>query len=106
VNTRLHLSLRNYDVEPDERRINHVQEKYGMKPEEFLAMCVAQNGGCAICGESAVSARNGRAKYLCVDHCHETGKVRGLLCGPCNLAIGNMRDNPALLRLAASYLER
>lgn len=69
--------------------------------EEYDAMLAAQGGGCAIC-EIKVD-RNGRR--LAVDHCHDTGVVRGILCMNCNATLGRMNDDPALLRKAAEYLE-
>lgn len=69
----------------------------GMKRADFNAMRAAQGGRCAICNTAAT---------LCADHCHRTGVVRGLLCSPCNLSIGKMKDDPVRLRSAADYLER
>jgi len=60
-----------------------------------------QNGVCAICGCKG----DGRWKTLCVDHNHDTGNVRGLLCRSCNTALGQMKDDPSLLRNAVLYLE-
>lgn len=69
--------------------------KYGMTSAEVEAMRGAQGGVCAIC--RSASAVN-------VDHDHETGKVRGMLCFSCNAALGHFRDDPAVLRRAARYL--
>jgi hypothetical protein len=66
-------------------------------------MLAAQGGGCAICGAPESEQRHG---VLRVDHCHATGRVRGLLCEGHNLAIGHFSDDPLTLRLAAEYLER
>jgi hypothetical protein len=63
-------------------------------------MLMCQNCGCAICSEKAPEH-----KSLCVDHNHKTGKIRGLLCGNCNLMIGLVKDNPTILRHAITYLE-
>jgi len=57
-----------------------------------------QHGVCAIC-------RTRPARTLCVDHCHVTGQVRGLLCSGCNLGIGQFKDNPALLQAAIAYID-
>lgn len=69
-------------------------QKYGLNAEQLAIL----DGGvpCEICGDKA------RA----VDHCHRTGIVRGFLCHPCNMAIGQFKDDPAKLRRAAEYLEK
>jgi hypothetical protein len=81
---------------PAARRRIHLKAKYGITPEEFDRMADAQQGLCGICGED---------KQLVVDHCHDTGRVRGLLCRQCNAAIGQLRDDPALLRHALEWLD-
>lgn len=75
--------------------------KYGVSPEQYDAMKVSQQGVCELCNKSCVSGRD-----LAVDHCHETKKVRGLLCMKCNRGLGLFCDDPALMRLAADYIER
>lgn len=67
-------------------------------------MVVAQDGRCAICREEETATARGRVRSLAVDHDHETGAVRGLLCSRCNTALGLFRDNPALLLEAIAYL--
>lgn len=79
------------------------QYKYGISPEEFDAMLAAQGGGCAICGTTEWMG-NGKVPH--VDHDHATGRIRGILCGNCNLGIGKLGDDPVRLRAAAAYLER
>lgn len=79
----------------------NLKYKFGITLEEYNTKLAAQNHGCAICNKSA--AENG--KRHAVDHDHETKKIRGLLCDNCNRALGKMKDNPALLRKAADYLE-
>lgn len=74
---------------------------FGLTPEMFQEMLDAQGGGCAICGGLE---RKGHA--LSVDHCHATGKVRGLLCGNCNRGLGLYKDNPERLIKAAEYLRK
>jgi hypothetical protein len=83
-------------------RSYNIRRKYGMTVEDFDAMLAAQGGGCAICGV----AENPDALSLAIDHCHDTGRIRGILCGPCNKAIGLLRDDPRLLRKAVTYLGR
>jgi len=67
---------------------------------------MAQNGKCAICDSDYGGHRNGEQKALAVDHCHTTNKVRGLLCEPCNQAIGKLQDSAEICRRAANYLEK
>lgn len=80
--------------------------KYGLTLETYEAMHVAQGGVCAICGKPEAGMREGRVKRLSVDHCRETGRVRELLCCRCNQGIGLLREDPAVIRRAAAYIER
>lgn len=79
---------------------------FGLSLEDYQRMHDAQGGRCAICDSPENETRNGKVKMLAVDHCHETGKIRGLLCCPCNQAIGKLRDNSAIMRRAADYIDR
>lgn len=81
----------------------HRIKKYGLSVEDFYALLYAQRGACAICGDRA-SGKGPSGRRLNIDHCHKTGKVRGLLCVSCNRALGWFRDNPELLRKAIVYL--
>lgn len=94
-----HKHKRPYNYEDDKNR--KLLKEYGISYAEYLTMLEAQNGGCAICGTTST----GNRKAFHVDHCHITGKVRGLLCGNCNSGIGNLRDDIGLLKRAIEYLE-
>lgn len=76
---------------------HHLKKNYGMTPDEFAALVEAQGGSCAIC-ETRPAVH--------VDHDHLTGSVRGVLCFPCNVALGHLKDDPLLFRKASDYLER
>lgn len=78
---------------------------YGISPEQYQEMVDSQNGVCAICRqpESALNKRR-EIKQLSVDHCHETGTVRGLLCHGCNAAIGLLGESIDRINAAAMYL--
>ncbi|MEQ4611574.1 endonuclease VII domain-containing protein [Streptomyces cavourensis] len=80
---------------------SHNLRQYGLTVDEYRAKLAAQDGRCAICGEEPP-----RGKRLNVDHNHETGATRDLLCRWCNYALGNARDDPFRLRAMAEYLER
>ncbi|MET8864678.1 endonuclease VII domain-containing protein [Nonomuraea sp. NPDC004580] len=88
----------------------HLQRTFGITLEQYTEMLQAQNGACAICGDIPIPLdeyrirKQGISTRLAVDHCHETGRVRGLLCSPCNKGIGQLRDSPALVRKALAYL--
>lgn len=95
-------------------RINTgLKNRYGITIEEFEAMVLAQNGVCKICKKPETRGKRiGKfnnspwaTTRLSVDHCHKTGKVRGLLCQRCNIAIGHFGDDPEVARNAAIYLE-
>ena len=75
--------------------------RYGISKADYERMLADQGGVCAIC---KTSEPGGRDKVWHVDHCHNTNKVRGLLCGPCNRGLGQFRDDPKRLRAAADYL--
>lgn len=75
--------------------------RFGITKDDYAGMVVAQGSKCAICGTF-----HEYAAALAVDHCHSTGKVRGLLCRSCNTALGFLKDDVALLRAAIDYLER
>lgn len=74
---------------------------YGITVEELKGLIAAQDGRCAICSKPCVSGRQ-----LAVDHNHETGQVRGLLCANCNRGIGLLQDSADNARSAAEYLTR
>lgn len=80
-------------------RKRHLLKKFGLTPGTYQAMLAAQGGGCAICRAEKASLRK-----LHVDHCHTTGKVRGLLCGKCNSLLGFAEDSLEILSRAAAYL--
>ena len=88
------------------KRSGHNLRLYGITAAEHQALEIMQDGLCAICNEPETMTYRGTRKSLSIDHDHETGRVRGLLCAACNFAIGKFRDDPALLRAAADYLER
>lgn len=71
---------------------------YGITTSDYARLCSEQHGQCAICGISPFG------QALHVDHCHETGKVRGLLCLTCNAGIGLLKDDPDLCYAASIYL--
>lgn len=80
--------------------------KYGISEEEYYDLLEIQGGGCAICGSTDSRVIEGRAKdALSVDHCHTSGKVRGILCNKCNLGIGLLGDDLESLEKAYTYLK-
>ncbi len=79
-------------------RADGLRRRYGLAVGEYESLLGAQNGGCAICG--GPSAR----LHFDIDHDHQTGRLRGLLCGSCNLLLGHAGDDPRRLEAAAAYL--
>ena len=82
-------------------RNRHLKRVFGITQDEYLKMLSSQNERCAIC-EKHYSYQNRR---LDIDHDHETGKIRGLLCNPCNRAIGRFEHNTMLMKKAINYLK-
>jgi hypothetical protein len=89
-----------------ERSKAHLLKKYGITPKDYHDMHEAAGGVCAICDQPETALdRLGNIRRLSVDHDHETGFIRGLLCAKCNPALGLLNDDPELLRNAITYLE-
>lgn len=82
---------------PDKYRSSRLKSLYGVNLEQYKAMAKEQENKCKVC--------NIETDILCVDHCHETGNIRGLLCKICNKGLGVFKDSPELLRKGASYIE-
>ena len=84
-----------------------LKTNYNLTPDEKLNMVEEQENLCAICGqpETSVDKRSGKTKCLSIDHHHESGRVRGLLCGKCNAAIGLLKEDPKILESAIEYLK-
>ncbi len=100
-------SRRKWRSENQERaRELHLLARFGLTADAYDALFAKQHGRCAICGreEWRIDKRTSRPRALAVDHCHETGRVRGLLCFSCNIAIGFLEDSPALAESASRYL--
>lgn len=84
------------------RRQEHLKERYGITMEQYGLLLAKQGGGCAICGRTQTWVT--KKGSLSVDHDHQTGKIRGLLCHPCNRALGFFREDPDLIQHALDYL--
>jgi hypothetical protein len=82
------------------RNESALRRRYNLSVEHFEVLRKAQNGACAICGRPLET----RAE-TCVDHCHSTQEVRGLLCRSCNLGIGYLNDDPRLIAQALHYIK-
>lgn len=93
---------KDYPSQTGEGRLHRdLLKKYAIGLDDYKSLLLSQDNVCAICREKcAVGER------LSVDHNHETGDVRGLLCRSCNWGIGHFGDDPGLCRRAAEYLER
>ena len=87
--------MKNYDL----------KKSYGITYDDYNKMFIEQNGCCAICDTHITDINHKHKKHLCIDHNHETGKVRGLLCDSCNRGIGLLKDNYKILIKAANYLK-
>lgn len=79
-----------------------LKKSYGISLHEYSEMLVEQDYSCKICQTHQDSLK----RALCVDHNHDTGKIRGLLCDTCNRSLGLLKDNIEVLKRAVDYLER
>jgi hypothetical protein len=95
--------------DPVSRRAENFRQnlrKYGLTPEQYHAKLAGQDDKCMLCGQPAKPGGVRAESKLHVDHDHVTGRNRDLLCGNCNKGLGCFKDDPALLRAAADYVER
>lgn len=84
---------------PEKIKASQLMTKYGLSPEAFRSMLLQQENACGICKKVF-------SKTPCVDHCHKTGEVRGLLCRRCNVALGAFGDSLEGLECAKEYLNK
>lgn len=93
-------SLKHWNALNNYKKQERWIKRYGINAQDYKQMFDKQNGVCKICKQSCVSRR-----FLSVDHCHKTGKVRGLLCVKCNTALGMLNDNIEYFTAAIKYLK-
>ena len=86
---------------PEKRRLEYVKAHYGLSPEEYYRLKTSANSTCQTCG---TPEGDSKPTKLVVDHCHETGKVRGMICDRCNRALGLVGDNIQTLSNLITYL--
>lgn len=84
-------------------RERHLKYDLGVDLADYYLMLKSQNKKCAVCRSSDPKTKHG---HFCIDHCHKSKRIRGLLCGPCNFMLGNASDSPARLRAGADYIEK
>jgi|DEB0MinimDraft_3_1074331.scaffolds.fasta_scaffold60946_3 hypothetical protein len=89
-------------------RKSNIKTKYGITEEQFLRMLEEQDHKCAICEKDLIVdiMENSYETRPNIDHCHTTGKIRGMLCTQCNTGLGKFYDNPELLAKAIEYLNK
>ena len=92
---------------PKKRLEQHLKYKYSLTVNQLNAALNSQKGGCAICEEVLpdLLVYNNRKRGYAIDHNHETGEFRGILCLNCNSMLGMARDNPSILEKASVYLQ-
>ena len=90
----------------DAERGRHLMREYGITLEQYAEMEAKQGGLCAICKQPETQERKGVKYRLAVDHCHKTGKVRGLLCFKCNSAMGSFEKRDVPISNIEDYLEK
>lgn len=97
---------RTYKMTPEAQRHYGLKRHYGIDLEHYQKMLLDQSGVCAICKKPETSVVNGKIKPLAVDHCHNSEKIRGLLCARCNQAIGLLNEDVNVLSAAIEYLHK
>lgn len=98
--------VRNREKRIANARVSKLRNAFGLTTQAFDALYQAQHGRCAICGKTEEEAFVICKKKLFVDHDHETGRIRGLLCMKCNGGLGMFTDSTEMLERALAYLRR
>jgi hypothetical protein len=96
--------LRRRDTVPEQKeyeRTAKLMAKYGLTHEDYLRLLKEQDGKCAIC---RTDNPRQRSEHFHIDHNHETGEIRGLLCSPCNQGLGYFQENVEVMAKAIAYL--
>jgi len=94
-------NLKNPEKWKSRRRQYCLKAKYGITEDKYLELLEKQGGKCALCDKRAEDERHG---VLRIDHCHDTGRVRGLLCDNHNLAIGKIGDTEEAILKILEYI--
>tara|TARA_Y100001973_G_scaffold90970_1_gene139115 strand:+ start:109 stop:501 length:393 start_codon:yes stop_codon:yes gene_type:complete len=106
-------------LSPEQKEINRIRDRerhsvkrYGITEAMYDDMCTKQGDMCCICKKHkddipvpSKPRKGQQSRAFVIDHCHESNKVRGLLCGKCNTALGGFNDDIELLRTAIEYLQ-
>jgi len=85
---------------PEKELNSRLLYQFGITIEKYKQMLKIQNNVCAICGQKS------KIKRLCIDHCHKTNIIRGLLCDSCNKGLGDFKDNIKYIKSAIKYLQK
>lgn len=94
-----------FNNKSEAKRHNNYKQ-YGLSLEDYNNLLILQNSVCAICKKpETMTKKNGTIQNLAVDHCHKTGKVRGLLCSKCNTGIGYFAEDRQIFLNAIEYLD-
>jgi len=91
---------------PEKYARHDLKRYYGLDIDKYNELFDEQKGLCAICGKPESTVKNNKVIKLAVDHCHETMKIRGLLCHNCNHGLGSFKDSSGNLENAIEYLEK
>lgn len=107
-NARKEYKERNRERFLKKSRATNLMLRFGMTEDDYYSMLSSQGGVCKICGASNPNGRDSssdKMRHFSVDHCHITGKIRGLLCTCCNRGLGLLGDTVEDIRRALEYLE-
>lgn len=96
--------LKNKDLNLFHKQKYNLKKRYGLSWDNFVLLFEQQNKQCKICDVVLSLDFKNKNKFPHVDHCHNTGKIRGLLCNTCNVGLGSFKDNKNLLLKASEYL--